>query len=85
VLSVVFSPDGKSLASGGTDSTVKLWNIELQKELTTLQVNRYDIASIKFSPDGKYLVSCSSDNTIKLWNLLTSQELQDTELLLAKF
>ncbi len=37
IYSVAFSPDGKYLASGSADSTVKLWSVESQKEVNTLQ------------------------------------------------
>jgi WD40 repeat protein len=40
VRSVVFSPDGKHLASGSQDKTVKLWSFDSKKELTTLQGHR---------------------------------------------
>jgi WD40 repeat protein len=57
------------LASGGGDITVKLWSIESQKEVTTLQGHDSTVLSVAFSPDGKYLASGSSDKTVKLWNL----------------
>ncbi len=41
VYSVAFSPDGKYLASGSIDKKVKLWSVESQKEVTTLQGHRY--------------------------------------------
>jgi WD40 repeat protein len=56
---VVFSPDGKYLASGSLDKTVKLWSVESQKEVTTLQGHSSYIFSVTFSPDGKYLASSS--------------------------
>jgi WD40 repeat protein len=69
VFSVAFSPDGKYLASGSEDSTVKLWSVESQKEITTLQGHSLQINSLAFSPDGNYLASGSEDKTIKLWSI----------------
>jgi WD40 repeat protein len=59
ISSVSFSPDGKYLAYSSRDNTVKLWSIELQKDVATLQGHSSNIYSIAFSPDSKYLASGS--------------------------
>ncbi|TRT66416.1 hypothetical protein, partial [Microcystis sp. M_QC_C_20170808_M3Col] len=76
VLSVNFSPDGKTLVSGSDDKTIKLWNVETGKEIRTLYGHDNSVTSVNFSPDGKTLVSGSDDNTIKLWNVETGQEIR---------
>ena len=68
VLSVAFSPDGKTIASGSSDNTIKLWNLE-GKELRTLTGHSNWVWSVAFSPDGKTIASGSYDKSIKLWNL----------------
>ncbi|MEH2004848.1 AAA-like domain-containing protein, partial [Nostoc sp.] len=73
VNSVVFSPDGKTLASASADKTIKLWNRETGKEITTLTGHSSLVNSVVFSPDGKTLASASFDNTIKLWNRETGK------------
>ncbi|MEH2421976.1 MAG: AAA-like domain-containing protein, partial [Nostoc sp.] len=69
VNSVVFSRDGKTLASASHDKTIKLWNLETGKEITTLRGHSDSVNSVVFSRDGKTLASASHDKTIKLWNL----------------
>ncbi len=69
VKSIAFSPDGKYMASGSQDKTVKIWSLELKKELTTLKGHKKAVISVSFSYDGKYLASGSDDGMIKLWNV----------------
>ncbi|MFN7759432.1 MAG: protein kinase domain-containing protein [Pseudanabaena sp.] len=67
VTSVAFSPDGKMIATGSVDNTVKLWSLE-GKELQTLKGSAI-VSSVAFSPDGKMIAADSDGKTIKLWNL----------------
>ncbi|MFM6131974.1 MAG: tetratricopeptide repeat protein [Sphaerospermopsis kisseleviana] len=76
VNSVAISPDGKILASGSDDKTIKLWNIATGEEIQTLTGHSGSIRTISFSPDGKILASGSSDKTIKLWDIATGEEIQ---------
>ena len=75
VLSVAFSPDGQTLASGGLKD-IRLWNLATGKELRTIWGHRDAVLSVAFSPDGQTLASGSLDETIKLWNLATGKELR---------
>ena len=68
VSSVAFSPNGKILASGSWDDTIRLWNPTTGQYLTTFHGHNSDVNTIAFSPDGDILASGSDDDTIKLWS-----------------
>src|SRR5271157_902239 len=69
VLSVAFSPDGTTLASGSFDETVRLWSIPDGKLLRTLEGHMSGVGSVAFSPDGDMLASGSFDKAVRLWSI----------------
>ncbi|MBL8191642.1 MAG: WD40 repeat domain-containing protein [Acidobacteria bacterium] len=73
VVSVVFAPDGKTLASASFDKTIKLWDIKSRQNFLTLKGHEAQVLSVAFAPNGRLLASGSSDATIKLWDTKTWQ------------
>nr|WVH32653.1 WD domain protein [Trichoderma asperellum] len=76
VRSVAFSADGRYLASGSGDHTIKIWDATTGKEQQILKGHRSWVQSVAFSADGRYLASGSGDHTIKIWDATTGKERQ---------
>ncbi|MBA4419858.1 MAG: hypothetical protein C0391_01795 [Anaerolinea sp.] len=65
-----FSPDGKMLASGGNDTTIRLWDVKTGKQIGDPILGHVDvIRCIAFSPDGNLLASAGEDGAIHLWDV----------------
>src|SRR5262245_12334240 len=76
VYAVAFSPDGKTLASGSGDKTIRLWDVGAGRLIRSMAGHGGTVRSIAFSPDGKLLASASEDKSIKLWQVSTGKHIR---------
>jgi hypothetical protein len=66
--------DGKLLASGSDDKTVRLWDVDTGKPHgEPLKGHTNWVLDVAFSPDGNLLASASTDRTVRLWDVDTGQ------------
>ncbi|MEU9992876.1 trypsin-like peptidase domain-containing protein [Streptomyces sp. NPDC048045] len=73
VYSVAFSLDGRTLATGSTDGTARLWGVPTGRTRTVLRGHSNEVWSVAFSPDGRTLATGSADRTARLWDVETGQ------------
>ncbi|MCY4401732.1 MAG: sigma-70 family RNA polymerase sigma factor [Candidatus Poribacteria bacterium] len=81
VSDVVFSPNGKTLASlsSWNDYTIRLWDVPTGECKAVLSGHTQDVHSLVYSPDGKRIASESDDGTIRLWNGITGKPIATWE------
>lgn len=74
VSSVAISPNGKLIASGSVDLTVRVWDTATRQNVATLEGHDGDIHSLAFSPDGKLLASGEMYKKLKIWDVASAKE-----------
>ena len=72
-VSVIFSPDGRRLATWAWDNVLRIWDADSGASIAALEGHRDGISSAAFSPDGTRIVSGSYDRTVRIWSLRTRE------------
>ena len=71
---IVWSPDGKRLATSSDDQTLRVWDIGSGDELLRLKGHRAAVTGVAFCRAGDHLFSCGTDGAIKLWDATQKRE-----------
>jgi WD40 repeat protein len=79
VSSVAFAPDGRTVASGSWDHSLKLWDVASGRLLRSFEGHSDWVNSVAFAPDGRTVLSGSSDGTLKLWGVESGRLLRTFE------
>ena len=69
-----FSPDGKTVVTGGEDGTARLWDAATGRELHSLTRHRRPVEDAAFSPDGKQIATAGRDGTVRVWDTGSGEE-----------
>ena len=76
VRSIAWSPDGRRLASGSTDMTVRVWDAESGREILPLPGHLEEVNSVAWNPNGESIASASGDGKIKIWDATAGKVLR---------
>ena len=69
LFALAISPDSCTLASGGQDQTVRLWDVGSGEELARWEAHTDSVTAVTFSPNGDTLATSGDDGTSSQWNI----------------
>jgi WD40 repeat protein len=78
IVAMAFSPDGKILATGSNDTSIRLWSVEKGTELKTLNGFSEPVYSFYFTSNGKYLITWEDDR-VRIWSVSSGQLITSVE------
>lgn len=80
VMRVLYSPDGRTIATTGQDKTIKLWDAATGTPIVSWEAHNQKINDLAFSPDGTKLASASGDKSVRIWSCADQREIRRFEL-----
>jgi WD40 repeat protein len=73
---VAVSPNGRLALSGGTDGTLRVWDLKTGKELNKLKGHTGQTFTVAFHSDGRHVLSGGDDNQLFLWDLTSAKKVR---------